>query len=161
MPCRAEARSTRLQVMATTDTPTTRIVVGVDGSDSSVEALTYAAGLAALMNKSLEAVTTWEYPSAAMYETADWSPERDAEELLEAALTSAFGADRPVGLTAAVRQGGAARVLIDESENAEMLVLGSRGHGGFAGLVLGSVSAACSAHGKCPVLVVHGESQAS
>jgi len=146
--------------MNSTSTPT-RIVVGVDGSDSSVDALAYAAGLAGLMNTSLEAVTTWEYPSAAMYETADWSPKRDAEELLEAALTSAFGAERPAGLTTTIRQGGAARVLIDESEHAEMLVLGSRGHGGFAGLVLGSVSAACTAHGKCPVLVVHGDQRAA
>ena len=47
-------------------------------------------------------------------------------------------------------------MLIDESISAEMLVLGSRGHGGFAGLLLGSVSSACAEHAHCPVLVVHG-----
>jgi hypothetical protein len=67
----------------------------------------------------------------------------------------AVGGDpQPVDLV--VRQGGAAAVLIDQSRDADLLVVGSRGHGGFAGLILGSVSTACAEHAHCPVLVVHG-----
>jgi nucleotide-binding universal stress UspA family protein len=68
-----------------------------------------------------------------------------------------FGGDRPAGLVTRVEQGGAARILIDVSQGANLLVVGSRGHGGFAGLLLGSVSSACAEHAACPVLVVHGE----
>jgi nucleotide-binding universal stress UspA family protein len=51
---------------------------------------------------------------------------------------------------------GAAKVLIDASQGATMLVVGSRGHGGFAGLLLGSVSANVAEHASCPVLIIHG-----
>jgi nucleotide-binding universal stress UspA family protein len=67
-----------------------------------------------------------------------------------------FGGRRPPGLRTDVREGNAARVLLEASEGARMLVVGSRGHGGFAGLLLGSVSAACAEHASCPVLVLHG-----
>ena len=54
-------------------------------------------------------------------------------------------------------EGNAAKVLLEASEGARMLVVGSRGHGGFSGLLLGSVSAACAEHARCPVVVVHGD----
>jgi nucleotide-binding universal stress UspA family protein len=57
--------------------------------------------------------------------------------------------------------GPPARTLIEESRNAFMLVLGSRGHGGFAGLLLGSVSTACAQHAHCPVLIMHGPTPAA
>lgn len=134
-----------------------RIIVGVDGSHSSIAALRFAAQLARPLGASIEAVTTWEFPLSVMYPVGEWSPQKDAERVLASALEDAFGNERPLQLMSSVVQGGAARALIETSANADMLVVGSRGHGGFAGLVLGSVSAACAAHGKCPVLVVHGE----
>lgn len=56
-------------------------------------------------------------------------------------------------------RGGAAKVLLNQSAGAQMLVVGSRGHGGFIGLLLGSVSAACAEHARCPVLIVHGNDE--
>lgn len=86
--------------------------------------------------------------------TAD--PEADARKVLAATVREAFGENQPVGMRLTVREGNPAEVLIEASRTALMLVVGSRGHGGFAGLLLGSVSAACTEHATCPVVVVHG-----
>lgn len=131
------------------------IVVGVDGSAASIAALRYAARMAELLSTSVTAVTCWRYPSS--YDTfvpIEWSPESDAEQVLAEALGTAFGTTLPTGLRSVVRRGQPAAVLIEESADARMLVVGSRGLGGFAGLLLGSVSAA---HATCPVLVLRGD----
>ncbi|WP_051191935.1 universal stress protein [Microbacterium luticocti] len=139
------------------DIDTGPVLVGVDGSDSSIDALRHAARLAQALDAPLEAVTVWEYPAFAdYYAVVDWSPEADAQATLESAIDQAFGGAPPTGLRRTVLRGPTARALIDASRRAGMLVLGSRGHGGFAGLLLGSVSAACAAHARCPVLIVHG-----
>ena len=131
------------------------IVVGVDGSDPSIEALRYAAKMAAVLSASVTAVTCWRYPPAYdNFVPLEWSPESDAEQVLRDAVATAFGDAPPAGLRTLVLQGQPASVLIDESADAAMLVVGSRGLGGFAGLLLGSVSAA--AHARCPVLVLRG-----
>ena len=134
---------------------TPRILVGVDGSDSSVGALNAAARIAAAMNARIRAVIAWEYP-AMFYPVPNWSPANDAKALLATALKKAFGAEPPADLDSAVLCGYAPKVLIEESKYADMLVLGSRGHGGFTGMLLGSVSAACAQHSHCPVLITHG-----
>jgi nucleotide-binding universal stress UspA family protein len=141
------------------------IVVGVDGSPPSVSALRWAARLAPVVDGVIVAVTAWQFPITYGADPAmlgwgtgpgeAWRPDLDAEVVLERALESAFGASRPAGLVAQAREGQASAVLIAASEGAELLVVGSRGHGGFAGLLLGSVSSACAEHAKCPVLVVH------
>lgn len=134
------------------------IVVGVDGSEPSIAALRYAAKMADLLSSSVTAVTCWRYPPS--YDTfvpIEWSPESDAEQVLAEAIATAFGAAPPSGLRSVVRRGQAAAVLIEESADARMLVIGSRGLGGFTGLLLGSVSAACAAHARCPVLVLRGD----
>ena len=135
------------------------IVVGVDGSAPSREALVWAVGYAALVGARVEAVTSWSYPS--MYGISgglsDWDPEADAQKVLAEVVDSALGANAPSSLKQLVREGNAARVLLDESKDAQLLVVGSRGHGGFAGLLLGSVSANCAEHAQCPVVVIHGK----
>jgi nucleotide-binding universal stress UspA family protein len=67
-----------------------------------------------------------------------------------------FADERPVDLVLSIAYGQPASVLLEASEDSTMLIVGSRGHGGFAGLLLGSVSSACAEHATCPVLVVHG-----
>jgi nucleotide-binding universal stress UspA family protein len=138
--------------------PTGRYVVGIDGSESSNNALRHALRLAALTGAQVEAVTTWQYPVSyePVWTPTEWSPEGDAQKILADAIQSVVGAEIPARLTPVVRRGDTAGALIEESEDADLLVVGSRGHGGFAGLLLGSVSAACAEHAPCPVLVVHG-----
>jgi nucleotide-binding universal stress UspA family protein len=138
--------------------PTRPIVVGVDHSPSSIAALRKAAELGAALDLPIEAVTVWHSPVTfdGTFATEVWSPEREAEEILEASIATAFPEGTPARLSAAIVPGPTAAALIDKSERAEMLVLGSRGRGGFRGLLLGSVSAACAHHAHCPVLIVHG-----
>ncbi|WP_243062180.1 universal stress protein [Humibacter sp. RRB41] len=132
-----------------------RIIVGVDGSDPSLQALREAARFARLLGAGIEAIATWTYPvSPGPYTDAEQPLEQLAKETLGQALVDAYGEDRPHNLTAEVEYGQAAHVLVQRSEGAEMLIVGSRGRGGFAGLLLGSVSSACAAHAKCPVLIV-------
>ena len=154
-----ETRTTRTEDLNAEETAQTRrIVVGVDGSASSVLALRWAARQAEMTGATIEAVYTWAYPVASgwtTYPTVDWNPAEDGEKLLTAAIDLVFGSQRPAGLQLLVREGGAAQILLSQSQDAEMLVVGSRGHGGFAGLLLGSVSAHCAEHARCPVLVVH------
>lgn len=139
-----------------------RIVVGVDGSDQSKLALRWAATLADASGSSLDAVAVWHIPTTfgwgyLGFPEDAWTPEGAAEKFLAETIDEVFGDGRPPGLQLVVREGNAARVLLKESEGATMLVLGSRGHGGFSGLLLGSVSSECAEHAHCPVLVVHGE----
>lgn len=138
-----------------------RIVVGVDGSDHSLEALRWAARIAPALDCDIDAVMAWIDPRQSAwspgwgYLSVDMDPEGDAQKALEAAVDEAFAYSRPHRLETMTVKGHAAKTLIDCSASAQMLVVGSRGHGGFAGLLLGSVSAKCAEHAKCPVLVVH------
>ncbi|MCJ8506149.1 universal stress protein [Kocuria flava] len=138
------------------------IVVGVDGSEGSVEALRWAARMAPVLGARIRAVGAWEYPP----EYAGYVPigsdnfDEITRKRAEAAVREAFGDDLPEGLTTSVVFGHPSRVLVEESEDAALLVVGRRGHGGFRGLLLGSVSAACVSHARCPVLVIHEDGEA-
>jgi nucleotide-binding universal stress UspA family protein len=147
-----------------TPDPAGRVVVGVDGSEPSKHALRWAQFIAKASASTLDVVIAWEPYTAFGWMGAgwaamppDWNPGQDAERALTSTIDEFFGAHRPVGLQLTVREGNAAQVLLDTSQGARMLVVGSRGHGGFAGLLLGSVSAACAEHATCPVLVLHGD----
>jgi nucleotide-binding universal stress UspA family protein len=136
-----------------------RIVVGVDGSAPSERALRWAASLAAAFGARLELVTAWDVPASYGFASVppDWDPAGDMRKVLDETVRAVFGDQPPAGLQRQVREGGAAKVLIEASQGAIMVVVGSRGHGGFAGLLLGSVSANVAEHASCPVLVIHGD----
>lgn len=104
-------------------------------------------------------VAVWHFPTAYGWSIAadGWNPEQDTKKWLAEAVDKVLGSERPRDLRLLVRQGNAAQVLLSMSEGATMLVLGSRGLGGFTGLLLGSVSASCAEHAHCPVLIVKGD----
>jgi nucleotide-binding universal stress UspA family protein len=134
-----------------------RIVVGVDGSAASVHALHWAARIAGALGLEIDTVTTWSTPANYGYLSmpGDWRPDEDAKAMTVRVLQDVFGDERPTGLRTAVREGHPAHLLVEASRGAALLVVGSRGHGGFEGLMLGSVSMHCAAHAHCPVVVDH------
>jgi nucleotide-binding universal stress UspA family protein len=139
--------------------PEGRIVVGVDGSPVSLHAARWACRQATLTGAHLELVTAWHVPVFVGYPGAggvalagiDW--EGGARATLGAAVEELADV-LPEGTTRRVLHGHAATVLVHAAEGADLLVVGSRGHGGFAGMLLGSVSEHVTAHSPCPVLVV-------
>lgn len=142
-----------------TPTPGDPIVVGVDGSPESRQALRWATDLAKLLGATINVVSAWQYPTTYGYAAPlpDWNPDEQMRRVQSQVITGVFGEENPSGVARIVVNGGAARVLLEASQTALMLVVGSRGHGGFAGLLLGSVSATVAEHASCPVLIVHGD----
>jgi nucleotide-binding universal stress UspA family protein len=136
------------------------VLVGVDGSAPSAAALRRAIELGEQLHLPVHAVHAWEYPTL-IFDPQVIPPDevrQEAERLLTTMTAYIFATDgQPPWFTASAERGGAADVLIDGSRGAEMLVVGSRGRGGFAGLLLGSVSSQCAAHAHCPVLIVRPE----
>jgi nucleotide-binding universal stress UspA family protein len=132
-----------------------RIVVGVDGSPASLGALMWAVRQAALTGAVVEAVTAWQFPATyggyPVDAGTDWRA--NAQAIQETAVKEALG-DEATALVRRVAQGHSVRVLLDAAADAELLVVGSRGHGGFAGMLLGSVSEHVVAHAPCAVVVV-------
>ncbi|MFJ5228422.1 universal stress protein [Kitasatospora sp. NPDC088391] len=136
---------------------TRRIVVGVDGSPSSVDALRWALVQARAVGADVEAVTAWQHPSAPGWagHPADGDFAADvARKTLDGVLVEAADPEHPVRVAARVVRGGAVPVLLAAAGDAELLVVGSRGHGGFTGALLGSVGQHCVQHAPCPVVVV-------
>lgn len=138
---------------------TGRILVGVDGSPASIEALRWAGRVATALGARIDAISAWQYPASYSMAMgmAGTSLEGDYEKILDGAVDTAFGNTKPAGLRTRVHEGYPAQVLLTLSGEAdvEMLVVGSRGHGGFVGLLIGSTSAYCAEHAACPVVVVH------
>ena len=134
-----------------------KIIVGVDGSKASVEALRQGQHLAAALSAPMEAWACWELPlgyEAYLAMGIDGFA-HEAEKHLEDAFVEAFGAELPKNVSRRLVQGSARAVLVEGSKHAALVVVGRRGHGGFGGLLLGSVSSAVVAHAHCPVVVVH------
>ena len=136
------------------------IVVGVDGSPSSRTALNWAAAEAADHGADLVVLNVWEHtllpPTGSVSVSERYVPDesqRTAEDLVKL-IKEELGEDPPVVVQPRVKEGNPAKVLIEQSEDADLLVVGTRGHGGFRGLVLGSVSQHVAGYAKCPVAVV-------
>lgn len=139
---------------------TGRIVVGVDGSAPSLEALTWAAAQADATGAVLEAVTAWQWPTGYGWPLPfpeGFDPSADAERALEAALAPVRAGRPTLEIATRVVEGHPAEVLVDASRGATLLVVGNRGHGAFAGMLLGSVSEHCAAHAHCPVVVTRSQ----
>lgn len=134
------------------------VVVGADGSDSSVAAVRWAARQAQLAGADLRVVHAWrmpyEYGMPVDFSDADF--EAQARACVKETIDKALGDDRRVPVSEAAVHGPAAAVLIEAAQHADLLVVGSHGHGAFAGMLLGSVSQHCIQHAKCPVVVVRG-----
>jgi nucleotide-binding universal stress UspA family protein len=147
-----------------------RIVVGIDGSQASKDALSWAVAEARVRGDTVVAIHAWTppyptasmaYPTAAAFPAAPVAPIDDdvadairegAEELLAQVVSEAGAGD--VTIEQRLVEGPAASALIDAAKDAELLVVGPRGHGGFTGLLLGSVSQQLANHAPCPVVIV-------
>ncbi len=134
-----------------------RIVVGIDGSGPSKAALAWAAREAKLTGLRLTAVAAWSFPTSWGWTPpplSDYDPEQDATHMLAQTIDEVLGPDPGIELETMVVEGHPAQVLVHQSESARLVVVGSRGHGAFAGMLLGSVSEFLTAHSHCPVVVV-------
>ena len=134
-----------------------RIVVGVDGSQPSRLALRWAVRQAELTGSTVDAIHAWDMPIAYSMGSVVADPdelEKAAEQVLADTVLEEVGAHPAVPVRGRVAMGNTAAVLIRAASGANLLVVGSRGHGGFVGALLGSVSQHCVHHATCPVVVV-------
>lgn len=140
-----------------------RIVVGVDGSENSRRALEWAIEEAKIRRAQLTVVSAWQIPNVvlsstvatAAYDTGVWKGA--ATETLDTMLQAVDSHDLSAGLDRQVVEGPPAKVLLDVAKGADLIVVGSRGRGGFSGLLLGSVSQQVAHHADCPVVIVPHE----
>jgi len=147
-----------------TSTAHPRIVVGVDGSPQSKDALRWAARLAQLPTDGpapvIQAVIAWEFSTAA-YGFVSGMPDvdlsKESGQVLAETVKETFPEGAPAGLVELVSEGPAAQVIVELSRGAQVTVVGSRGHGGFTGMLIGSVSGRVAEYAHSPVMVVHGE----
>jgi nucleotide-binding universal stress UspA family protein len=137
------------------------IVVGIDGSEGSARALRFAAEEAQVHNQHLRIVAAWHVQAPVYAGGLVALPPVPSEDLEQATRKQAteqaadiLDGHPGVAHEVVVREGSAAALLVEESRGAEMLVVGSRGRGGFAGLLLGSVSQQAAHHATCPVVIV-------
>ncbi len=139
-----------------------RIVVGIDGSQASRQALRWALVEAGVRGAAVEAVHVWRYP-VWTYSPVIMTPPvfahddlvAEARQVLDEAVDEVLSGDqRPPTVERLVLEGAAVEQLVKHSDGADRLVVGHRGRGGFAGLLLGSVAQQCAAHADCPVVIV-------
>jgi len=141
-----------------------RIVVGVDGSPSSRMALRWALRQANFTGGTVDAILAWQIPMvlqsygmAPVYVEQDGGFEDDARKTLEAVISEEVAPADSQRVRSLVIHGNPAQVLLDAAVGADLLVVGSRGHGEFAEALLGSVSQNCVHHASGPVLIMRGE----
>ena len=138
------------------------IVVGVDGSEGAKRALAWAADEARLRGAPLKVVLAWHWPAAALAGAA-WSGvdsqltdefRKSARKRLDDLCAELAPRLEGVAVERTVVEGPAAACLIAAAAEADLLVVGTRGHGGFTDLLLGSVSQQCAHHSPCPIVIV-------
>ena len=145
--------------------PRGRVVVGIDGSEGARAALSWAADEARRRGAVLHVVHAYSYPAfpvsfGSYPDLVDPRVvEEAAEELTSKEVASVLDPEQGRGVLLDTQSGPAAAVLVDASKGADMLVVGSRGRGGFAGLLLGSVSQQCAHHATVPVVIVPDPAQ--
>jgi nucleotide-binding universal stress UspA family protein len=141
-----------------------RIVVGVDGSSSSRAALRWAVRQATFTGGTIDAVMAWQIPM--MLQSYGWAPigaeeavdfEAEAKRTIEAMVSEEVEPASQHLVTSHVVNGHPAQVLLEAASHADLLVVGSRGHGAFTEALLGSVGQYCVHHAHCPVLIIRGE----
>jgi nucleotide-binding universal stress UspA family protein len=133
-----------------------RVVVGIDGSEASLNALAWAAREAGFTGARLEVLATWEWPNSLGWSVPvpdDFDPESQVRSAVDDAVSSARDAHPGLDIVARVVHGHPAPILVEASKGADLLVVGSRGHGEFVGMLIGSVSEFCATNAHCPVLV--------
>jgi len=139
------------------DTVNPLVVVGVDGSEGSQTALRWAADYTRRAEGRLLVMGAWQYPTM-YYGYAVAIPEDDlaaeTERAVRASVTEVLGSEPDLSVDVRIAQGPAAEVLLEAATSADLLVVGSRGHGAFTGMLLGSVSGHVVHHAACPVVVV-------
>lgn len=141
------------------------VVAGIDGSPESVAALRWASQYAAATGATVRAIRVWHYPTAAGPAPIGRAPAAvtsEVEDHIRAELSASVAEVYPDPAATPrpevqVIYGHPAEVLIGESKEASLLVVGHRGHGAFTGMLVGSVSIHCVTHAACPVVVVRGE----
>ncbi len=141
-----------------------KILVGVDGSDRSIAALKWAAEFAAQQGAHIDVLTAWRTPFPTIELIAiglnfDLSeindrPAQIAQYRLDKSIHAAFGDPHPANVDFAISEGYAGLLLVEQSADADLLVLGNRGHSPMIETLLGSVSTHCVAHAHCPVVIV-------
>jgi nucleotide-binding universal stress UspA family protein len=138
------------------------IVVGVDGSAASVSALRWALREAPLRGGKVRVVHAWSYPMASSFHEASHVMKLPFAEDAAAVLDRCIAAAAPepgVDIEKVVVQGPAAPALVDAARDASLLVMGSRGLGGFSGLLLGSVTQQCAHHATCTLVIVRADAE--
>ena len=136
--------------------PGGKVVVGIDGSLESINALRWAGEYAFVANKEVEVLVAWDwYRGPGRYTPIfdGFDPQSEAENICEKALTHLRSEWPYLTATGRAAEGHPSPILVEASKTASMVVLGCRGHGEFTGMLLGSVSAYCATHAHCPVLV--------
>jgi nucleotide-binding universal stress UspA family protein len=136
-----------------------RIVVGVDGFESSKAALRWAIRQAKLTGAMVEAVIAWHVPvGTGWIPTADMPDyQEDAFTVLAEAITEMCAVDPDVQVCPRVLEGRAGQVLVEAADGADLLVVGSEGHRGLAEALLGSVGQHCANNASCPVVIMRGK----
>jgi nucleotide-binding universal stress UspA family protein len=136
-----------------------RIVVGVDGFESSKAALRWAIRQAKLTGAVVEAVTAWHIPVGTSWMPTDDMPDyqEDAFAVLAEAIDEMCAVDPDVQVCPRVVEGRAGPVLVDAADGADLLVVGSMGHRGLAETLLGSVGQYCAHNAACPVVIMRGK----